>query len=283
MTIEPKKGRLMPLNKPQDEVRLKAQQMREAQAKADRRTRMIIISIVLIVVLAVIATVAIVISNQVNKKNAAIDADPATTLGEYANGEPIIYSHLGVGKKDEALPTLTEYFDYSCHACADIDVALGHDLVEGAERGEYNLEIQPVTTVGMAYELPATSASLIVAREDPEHWISFHHALLSYFASQFNSGKGTVIQDLDKSWEQVKVIAKEQGVSDEVVAKLPPNVVEKYLEASTQAWRDAPIQGRGNLGTPEFVKDHSTEIPLSGSNAAEFLSVVRAAMGLKTE
>lgn len=273
----------MPLNTPQDDVRLKAQQLREAQAKADRRTRSIIISVVLVIVLAVIAAVAIVIGDQVSKRNEAMSADPTTSLGDYASGAPILYSHLGVGQKDESLPTLTEYFDYSCHACADIDVLIGREVTAGAERGEYNLEIQPVTTVGMPYEFPATSASLLVAQKDPRHWIDFHHALLEYFASQFNAGNGTVIQDLDKSWDQVKAIAKEQGVSSAVIDELPLNVVDSYLEASTQAWRDAPVQGRDSLGTPEFVKDGTTRITLSGSTPEEVLSVIRTGMGLDAE
>lgn len=273
----------MPLNKPQDDVRLKAQRLREAQAKADRRTRSIIISIVVIVVIAVIATVAIVIGNQVSRRNEAMSADPTAALGQYATGEPILYSHLGVGVKDEALPTLTEYFDYSCHACADIDVLIGREVTAGADRGEYNLAIQPVTTVGMSYEFPATSASLLVAQKEPEHWIGFHHALLEYFASQFNAGKGSVIQDLDKSWEQVKTIAKEQGVSDALIAEFPVNVVDAYLEASTRAWREAPVQGRESLGTPEFVKDGTTRITLSGSSAEEVLSVIRTGMGLDAQ
>lgn len=262
-------------------VRLKAQQMREAQEKADRRTRAIIISIVSVVVLAVVATVAVVIAHQVGQKRDAMTADPRTTLGEYADGKPIVYSRLGLGKADESLPTLTEYFDYSCHACANIDVLVGSDIVKGATDGEYNLEIQPVTTVGMAWEGPATSASLIVAEKDPDHWIAFHHALLAYFQSQFNSGKGQVIQDANNSWEQVKTIATEQGVPSDVVSTFPMNVVKDYLEASTKAWQTASIADRGDsLGTPEFVKDRASRITLSGNSAQEILGSLRSGMGL---
>lgn len=263
-------------------VRLKAQQMREAQEKADKRNRAIVVSIVAVVVLAVIATVAIVIGNQLKAKNEAETADPTTTLGEYAGGAPVLYSHLGIGKVDDSLPTLTEYFDYSCHACANIDVLIGQTVSDDAKNGEYNIEFQPVTTVGMAYANPATSASLIVAQKDPDHWIAFHHSLLSYFRSQFNAGKGTVIQDQQKSWEQVKTLATEAGVPSDVVKTFPVNVVTDYLSTSTAAWKAANIADRNGLGTPEFVKDHSTRITLSGNDATAILASLRTGMGLSS-
>lgn len=266
-----------------DPVRMKAQQLREAQEKADRRTRAIIVSVVVVVVLAVVATVAIVISRQIAKKSEALTADPVAVLGDYASGEPILYSHLGVGKIDESLPTLTEYFDYSCHACADIDVLIGAQVSAGADKGEYNVKYQPVQTVGLGYMSPATSASLIVAQKDPEHWAAFHHALLAYFSTQFRAGKGEVIQDIDNSWKQVKVIASQVGVPESVSDGFPVNVVTDYLAASSQAWRDAPVQGRSKLGTPEFVNNDSVKIELSGKDPAAILASLRTGMGLPVD
>lgn len=151
-------------------VRAKAQQMREAQEKAERRTRSIIIAVVTVIVIAVIATVGVIISQQLSAKNEAQSANPSDYLGDYASGQPIRYSHLGVGQVDDSLPTVTEYFDYSCHHCANLEVLIGEDLIAGADNGEYNIEFQPVRTVGMEYANAATSASLIVAQRDPEHW-----------------------------------------------------------------------------------------------------------------
>lgn len=272
----------MAAKKTPNAARLKALEMREAQAKADKRTKIIIIAVVLVVVLAVVATVGIVIAKQLHDKNAARTADPATTLGEYAGGAPIIYSHLGVGKADESLPTLTEYFDYSCHACADIDVLIGSAVSQGAANGEYNIAFRPVTTVGMAYSNPATTAILVVAQKDPDHFIDFHHAVLSYFASQFNLGKGQVIQNEEKSWEQVKQIASEVGVPADVVSSFPINATSDYLETSTQAWREAPVSGREGLGTPEFVNNDNAKITLSGKDADSILASLRSGMGLSS-
>lgn len=249
-----------------DPVRAKAAQMRLAQERADRRTRIIVISVVAAIILAVVGAVGGVIWKQQSQINAARNVDPSEVLGVFADGRPIVVNGNGVSSQaDPNLPTLTEYFDYSCHACADLDAVLGEDLTTWASEGHYNLELQPVITVNMDYLKPATGASLVVAQKAPDKWVEFHHALLAYFRSQFQAGNGTVVQNLDASWKQVKQIATEVGVPADVIATFPVNAVEPYLEASSNAWKNASVDGRepNKLGTPELVKDHSTLVTLT--------------------
>lgn len=249
-----------------DPVRAKAAQMRLAQERADRRTRIIVISVVAAIILAVVGAVGGVIWKQQSQINAARNVDPSEVLGVFADGRPIVVNGNGVSSQaDPNLPTLTEYFDYSCHACADLDSVLGEDLTTWASEGHYNLELQPVITVNMDYLKPATGASLVVAQKAPDKWVEFHHALLAYFRSQFQAGNGTVVQNLDASWKQVKQIATEVGVPADVIATFPVNAVEPYLEASSNAWKNASVDGRepNKLGTPELVKDHSTLVTLT--------------------
>ena len=251
-----------------DPVRAKAAQMRQAQERADRRTRIIVISAVAVIVLAVVAAVGGVIWKQQAQVNAARNVDASEVLGAYADGRPIIVNANGVvAEADPNLPTLTEYFDYSCHACADVDAYMGKDLTTWAAEGHYNIELQPVITVNMNYLKPAAGASLVVAQKAPDKWVDFHHALLAYFRTQFQASNGTVVQDLDASWKQVKVIAAQVAVED-------------YLKASTTAWQNAGYSGRGNgLGTPELVKDHSTVIPL-GTQLGELRQSIANEFGI---
>ena len=254
-----------------DPVRAKAAQMRLAQERADRRTRIIVISVVAAIVLAVVGAVGGVIWKQQSQINAARNVDASEVLGVFADGRPIVVNGNGVSSQaDPNLPTLTEYFDYSCHACADLDAVIGEDLTTWASEGHYNLELQPVITVNMNYLKPATGASLVVAQKAPDKWVEFHHALLAYFRTQFQAGNGTVVQNLDASWKQVKQIATEVGVPADVIATFPVNAVESYLEASSNAWKNASVDGRepNKLGTPELVKDHSTLISHSSDLAA---------------
>lgn len=251
-----------------DPLRAKASEMRLAQQRAERRTRIIVISAVGLIVLAIIAAVGGVIWQQQSEVSAARNVEPSDVLGVYADGRPIVVNGNGVSAEpDPNLPTLTEYFDYSCHACADVDAALGEDLTTWASEGHYNLELQPVITVDMDYLKPATGASLVVAQKAPDKWIEFHHALLAYFRTQFQSGNGTVVRNMDASWKQIKQIASEVGVPEDVIATFPVNAVGSYLKNSSAAWSGATYEGRDpqKLGTPEFVKDHASVVPLGST------------------
>ena len=251
-----------------DPLRAKAADMRLAQERADRRVRIVVISVVTLVVLGIAGAVGAVIWQQKSEENTARTVDASEVLGVFADGRPIIVNGNGVSAEpDPNLPTLTEYFDYSCHACADVDSILGEDLTTWASQGHYNLELQPVITVDMDYLKPATGASLVVAQKAPDKWIEFHHALLAYFRTQFQSGNGTVVRNMDASWKQIKQIASEVGVPEDVIATFPVNAVGSYLKNSSAAWSGATYEGRDpqKLGTPEFVKDHASVVPLGST------------------
>ena len=247
------------------EVREKAQQLREQQARADRRTRNIIIGLVALILVVIIGAIAAVIIQSNHKK--AQDSQAATAvIGTYGDGAPIVVSHLGIGKVDESLPTLTEYFDYSCHVCAAYDVAFGEQATRDALDGKFNIKYQPVNTVKAPYQYAATTASLIAAQKvDAQTWGKFHNALLAYFNEAYNSGNGSVVQDLSKSAKQVKTIASQVGIPEDVVNSFPENGVDDYLTKTTQAWANANYEGRSpnSLGTPEFVINDKTALDFS--------------------
>ena len=247
------------------EVREKAQQLREQQARADRRTRNIIIGLVALILVVIIGAIAAVIIQSNHKK--AQDSQAATaTIGTYGDGAPIVVSHLGIGKVDESLPTLTEYFDYSCHVCAAYDVAFGEQATQDALDGKFNIKYQPVNTVKAPYQYAATTASLIAAQKvDAQTWGKFHNALLAYFNEAYTSGNGSVVQDLSKSAKQVKTIASQVGIPEDVVTSFPENGIDDYLTKTTQAWANATYEGRSpnSLGTPEFVINDKTALDFS--------------------
>ena len=264
-----------------DPLRAKAADMRLAQERADRRVRIVVISVVTLIVLGIAGAVGAVIWQQKNEENTARTVDASEVLGVFADGRPIIVNGNGVSAEpDPNLPTLTEYFDYSCHACADVDSILGEDLTTWASQGHYNLELQPVITVDMDYLKPATGASLVVAQKAPDKWIEFHHALLAYFRTQFQSGNGTVVRNMDASWKQIKQIAAGVGVPEDVIATFPLNAAESYLQSATNAWGSANYSGRGEtLGTPELIKDHSSVIRLP-AEASQWRQTVAGAFGI---
>ncbi|WP_175954469.1 thioredoxin domain-containing protein [Schaalia sp. Marseille-Q2122] len=264
-------------------VRAKAQQMRQEQERADKRMRAIIIGSVSAIVLAIVAVVAVVVTQQVKADAEINNVDPKAVLGAYADGSPIVLSPAGIGEADPSLPILTDYFDYSCHVCADAEVGFGEELVADAKEGKYNIVFQPVNTVEAPYQYAATTASLIVAKESPEHWTALHHALMAYFAEQYNAGQGTVVRDLDKSAAQVREIALSVGVPESLVSTFPKNIAEEYLTASTNAWQAATFEGRdpNSFGTPEFIANGKKKVDLTSFDPAQMLPTFREGLGVK--
>lgn len=232
-------------------VRQKAKELREAQEKADRRIRNIIIAVVSVIVIAILAVLIFIVQSQ---KNAQPGESGATSgvPAQFAQGEPVLVSHLGVGQKDENLQDLTLYFSYTCHWCAYLETNVSAQIDEDVAAGKFNLILQPVDTANMAWIGPATSASLTTAAEDPEHFLLLHQEMMQYFNDQYAAQDGSVITDTAASAAKIAEIAKQLGVSDEVISHFGDNA-DEYLALSTQNWRDAEVEGRESLGTPELV------------------------------
>ena len=166
--------------------------------------------------------------------------------------------------------------------CAAYDVAFGEQVSQDVLAGKYNIKYQPVNTVKAAYQYASTSATLVAAQKvDAQTWMKFHNALLSYFNDQYNSGKGTVVQDLSASATKVKEIAAQAGIPQDVIDTFPENGVNDYLTKSTNAWAEAKIDGRenGSLGTPEFVVNDKAVVDFKGVKATsvkDFYPVITA-------
>ncbi len=266
------------------DVRAKAQAMRLEQQRADARMRNIIIGIVVAIVLAVSAAVVWVIATSKEVQADLGNVDAAAVLADYADGSPIVLSHKGLGKVDETLPTLTENFDYSCPACNVAGVGFGASLIEGMEAGKYNLEFRPVITHNAPWNSAATTASLVVANKAPEKWVQFHEALMAYAFNEAQEGRGTTVNNLPASAKQVKVIAQEVGLPQEVVDSIPVNAVTEYLEKSSVAWQQTQVEGRQGFGTPEFVATidgKPKKIELSTFDPATAVSEIHTALGVK--
>lgn len=236
-----------------DPVRAKAKAMRDAQQKADKRNRNIVISTVAVIIVAIIAALVIVVASQnSSSKESAQSSQSGQSIA--VDGKPIIISPKGVGVKDASLPDLTLYYSYTCHWCTYLETAVGQKLVDEADAGKYNLVLQPVSTATMAWQAPATAAALMVAADEPDKFVAFHQAMMEYFNEAYAAQDGSVINDANASIKEVKEIAKEVGVSQSIIDKFPTNA-DQYLQVANDEWTNAKIKGRekDSLGTPEVV------------------------------
>lgn len=271
-----------------DETRLKAEAMRQAQKRREERMRNIIIGIVSVLIVLVIAAVAWVLMTREPGANSDPSAPTTTASAEASestqtdestqptdppvSGEEtsFVISADGVGQEKEGVPTLEEYYDYSCHACADVSAILGQELEAQVENGTINMKLIPVNVVDMAFHPVATDAVTKVYKNQPDKFVEFHQALLKFFKGEFDNAKGDIVQDTDASVEQVKKIAEDVGISEDVIATFGPAGADALLKANTSAWQSRQVEGREGLGTPEFVSNDK-KIKLSGQSVEEYV------------
>lgn len=266
-------------------VREKAQAMRLEQERKDKRMRNIIIAVVTAIVLAVSLAVTYVVMTTERSDEPASPEIVAAQLGDFKDGKPIVFSHKGFGVKDDSLPTITEYFDYSCHHCADYAVEIDPTVSEGMKAGKYNIEYQPVPSVNMPYNVAATSASVLIANKAPEQWLDFHHGAMKFFQDTYSAGNGSILHSLTKSTDKLKEIAASVGVPQDVVDAIKPNLAVDYLEKAHTAWLelavdDRPLnqQGKPSFGTPEFHVNGNILVQRTQPGVDGFLADLDVAM-----
>lgn len=254
------------------EVRAKAKAMRESQRKADQRTRNIIFVVVGIIVVALIVAIVFAVkSDTVGKAQSGDGGVPA----QFAQGEPIVLSHLGVGESDPNLDDLALYTSFTCSYCAILEDAAGTALLEGALNGDYNLVIHPVSASVMPYLYPATNAILRVAADAPDQFPAFFSALYGFTYSSLESGDTSTLSNLRKSTLEVAEIAANVGVPQNVIDQFSDDA-QNYLTLSNQAWGAREVKGReGNPGSPEIVfKDTKIEWTRSTEPNVTFDSII---------
>ncbi|WIK63850.1 DsbA family protein [Gleimia hominis] len=241
----------------------KARKMREQAQARERRTRNVIITVVVLLVLAVVAAVGVVVYKSRSADSAGEGAAAASADGSF------IISANGSGKPKSGVPTLEEYMDYSCHACADTTAILGDTLTKAVKNGEFNLKITPVNTVDMVYHQEAADAAYVVWQQQPDKYMDFHAAVMAYFKSQFDAKDGSVIQEsAQKSADKIAQIAKSVGISDATISKFKASDMKAQLKANTDKWISRKVDGSTEKYTPQFISNDKL-IELKGESAEE--------------
>ena len=123
---------------------------KQAQLAKDQRNQTLIGVAVIVAVVLVVALIAffIVRSNQASKPSAdsvkeakaaisKVEEKPANANAD--NGFTI--SKNGVNKPVSGVPTVSNYMDFICPACAAFEQSAGNDLVKMVRAGQINLDI----------------------------------------------------------------------------------------------------------------------------------------------
>lgn len=150
-------------------AREKARQMREAQARAKRRNRVLAISAGAVALVLVIGAVAFGISR-------AGGGEPAATPpGVTADGGVVL------GQAD-APHTVTIFQDYQCPVCKAYEASIGPWLKQQVDSGATKLEYRPISFLdaqssGTEYSTRAANAAFCLAGQPGVDFYAFNTAM----------------------------------------------------------------------------------------------------------
>ncbi|HLS48908.1 MAG TPA: thioredoxin domain-containing protein, partial [Actinomycetaceae bacterium] len=223
-------------------AREKARQLREAQARREKRNRMLLIGgVIVFVVLVGLAIYAIV---------AGSGTKPLEDVGEAPAGATesgaITVGAQGAGTVNEGAPELDIYVDYLCPYCAQFEMVNGQDVTELVEAGELTANIHPVSFLDRSSDYTGFStrgaqATAVVAELAPDRLLDFHVAL---FEAQGPGG------GVDLTNSQIAEAGRSIGLDSEVTDRFGgDNFKDWVLAATGQARSD------GVTATPTILLD----------------------------
>jgi len=290
-----------------EEARLKALELRKEQERRAKRNRILAISGIGVLALVLVGAVAFVLqqdrANRVSYAQVVFggdaanvnaptlaDADPTPSVADDKGGIPV--SRGVVGQATEGDTVVSLYFDLQCPACAAFEEVNGADMESFGERDGVTVEYKPLNFLddrsnNTHYSTRALNAALIVASEDPDHFIPFLQALYQGQPAEGTSG----LKD-----DRIKEIATGVEVPQEVADTFTDTVegtftTEDSDEEKTGTWRTyaewiaaANAQGAvdlgGQVGTPTILID-GQKWDGNWQNPGELAAAVDAAVAAK--
>ena len=234
----------MPSNTPRadkavqrDAARQKALALRAAQAKAAKRTRILVISL-LVVAVAALAVVFIWILSQGKPDATSLDSKHplkgvTAPAGALSNGSIPVGAKGTAGSTSPASAVVVSvYYDYMCPYCAKFEAANAGALDKMVAAGQVTVEYHPVAFLdqqsqGSKYSTRAVQAVAYVADADPAHFVAFHEALLADQPAEGTTGLSDA---------QIVAVAVKAGVPQATADKITTGgaTFAKWVAGATQ-------------------------------------------------
>ncbi|QAY63639.1 disulfide bond formation protein DsbA [Xylanimonas allomyrinae] len=248
-----------------DAARAQALALKKKQEAADRRARLITMSVLGVVVVALLAVVVyLFVQDNKNKAAEAVDQIPLSEVQDVpstarADGGIVIAADRSAGGTvDAGVPEVGIYFDYMCPICGQFE-QINKEALEGfLTDGTANVVLFPVSILdrqsnGTAYSTRAASAAAWVADRAPASFLAFHEALFANEPEELTPGLTN---------EEIADIARDAGVPDDVAAGIASGQARQtfgqwVFSASRAASDDTALanpQTKG-FGTPTITID----------------------------
>lgn len=250
-------------NQRRDAAREKARELREAQKKKEKRSRLLLQGGIVLGVLVVIAIVALVISSSVkpagpgpaNMASDGIvigkDLVAARTAALAADAEPIPSAGLG----QDGVVDIRVYLDYLCPICGVFEAANGDQIRTWVESGIATVELHPVAildnaSLGTKYSTRAANAAACVANYAPDNFFDYNALLFINQPDEQTEGL---------SDDQLKTLLSTAGVASAPAVEtcIDDKRFSSWVSAATK--RAVAVDASGNLLIVPVTKPATTQ------------------------
>lgn len=194
-----------------------------AQAKNQRNSFAIVISIAVVVVLVALGAVVVWMNNQ------ATDAGPAPSSSKSFDAET---GAISFGEGEDVVDI---FVDFQCPVCKSFEEQFGPQLEKAAEDGKITLAYHPIAILdrfsqGTEYSSRSAGAAVCVAENAPEKYLDFAQTLFDNQPPENTPGLETA---------KLAEFAKQVG-ADKAVSCITD---EKYKKFGVGQARDHDIKG----------------------------------------
>ena len=240
-------------NERREAAREQARQLREAQAKREKRNKMLIIGGLVAFLVLVVVAVALIVS-QGNKSALEGVESPA---GADTKGGISLGADLTAGSTNEGAPVVDVYLDYTCHYCAQFEEINAEDLAAMASEGLITLKLHPVAILDSTgdysgYTSLAANAAATVAQYAPDKFLDMNNGLFANYTAIIeadDAGDTDTVTAL-YSLDGIEQVAATAGVPDDVIAKFADGEFLEWVENTTRQFAKD-----GYTGTPTVIVD----------------------------
>ena len=258
-------------------ARQKAKELREQNAKKEKRNKLVVQISVVLVALGIVGGVAGVIAFEAaNRAEAPIVGDTPENLTELGGVK------LGVGLQaftetntpvlagETSTPEIVIYVDYQCPICQAFDVPNSAQIRSWVDTGAATVEIRALSFLDRAslneYSSRAANSAMCVANFEPDAFWDYHENLM---INQPMEG----IEGLNDN-ELYQLAETSGAASEEVKGCIQAKSFGDYVAQYTQAVLNAPHGGTTVTGTPTVLVNGN---PYTWGSGEELVSAERFA------
>jgi len=243
-------------NEQREAARAKARELREQNAKKEKRNKLLLQVSVVVVALGIVGGVgAFIAIENANKVAAPVVSDTPenlTDLGGIKLGvglQAFTASNTPTADAAQDVPEIIIYQDYQCPICQAFDVPNSAQIRSWVDTGAATVEYRPLSFLDRAslnqYSSRAANAAFCVANFEPDSYFDFSE--IAMITQPAEGGEGP-------SNDEIFAWAEEAGAgSDEVKGCIQNKSFEDYLFQQTQTVLGGPHGGVTVTGTPTIL------------------------------